>query len=88
MSRNVEANGQIAKRLGDNVFLTDEEMYGAVCMLCKKDYSVASPLLLSPDAKLSVAKTMRFNYNASTKQIKRILKLELSVLNELFAIGT
>lgn len=84
LSKNQEANGEIAKRLSDKVFITDDEMYGTVREICVKDYGVAKPLNLPSDSKISVAKTMKFNYNASKKQIKRILKLDFNILDELF----
>lgn len=84
MTKNWEAYGQIAKRISDSVFLSDEEMYAAVCSICTSVYNVKSPTLLSATDKVEMARRMHSEYNASNKQIRRILKLELSQVETLF----
>ena len=82
--RDHEAYGEIARRLGDRIFLTDDELFGAVCSFCAREYGLPQPGLLSGDQKVVVARRMRFDYNASPKQIQRILKLSSAVVNTLF----
>jgi hypothetical protein len=84
LGRNLEADSEVARRLGDRIFLTDDELYGAVCALCSRDYGQANPHLISGGQKVEMAKRMHFEYNASNKQILRILKLEPSVVQTLF----
>ena len=84
LTKNHEANSQIAKRLSDYIFMTDEEMYSVACMLCSKEYHVSRPLLLSPEGKITVAKRMHYDYHASSGQIRRILKLSEALVRELF----
>lgn len=84
VSKNYEAFSQVAKRLGDNMVFSDEEMYSAVSSICFNKYHVKRPTLLAPDVKLEVAKSMHYNYRASNKQIVRILKLDVNVVDELF----
>ena len=84
LTRNAEAFSQIAQRLKDSVFLTDEEMYAAATMYAEKTYSNRQLSLLNPEQKIQISKELHFKYNASNQQIRRLLKLDIGILNELF----
>lgn len=83
-SRQIETYSSIAKELGDKVTYTDEEIFSAVMSLCLKRYDVKNPSVLNRDYKIEVAKIMHYDYNASNKQIKRLLRLDDIVLESLF----
>lgn len=84
LSRNREAYGEVAKRLGDEVFLTDNELFDAVCAHCRSRFGQPRPSALSPNDKVSVAVLMKREYNASNGQIRRMLRLDDHVVRELF----
>ena len=84
LTRNAEAFSQIASRLKDSIFLTDEELYSVICSHINKEYSVKSPSQLSAQQKIDTARQMHFSYNASNQQLRRMLRLDLSILEELF----
>ena len=84
LTRNAEAFSQIATRLKDSIFLTDEELYSVICTYINKEYSVKTPSQLSAQQKIDTARHMHFNYNASNQQLRRMLRMELSILEELF----
>ena len=84
LTRKVESFAEIARQLGDMVTYTDEEMYIAVSSICNKDFQVRSVVELTVDQKLELAKKLRFGYNASNKQIVRILRLDEYVVNSMF----
>ena len=84
LTRNAEAYSKIASRLKDAIFLTDEELYTVVNSYINKEYSVRSTVLLNAQQKIDTARYMHFNYNASNQQLRRILRMDLSVLDELF----
>lgn len=84
LSKNYEAYSEVARRLGDAVVLDDEEMYSVVRILCKDKYDGLKPSTLSSRQKLDVAKWMKQQYNASDGQIQRILRLDRSLVSELF----
>jgi len=84
LTRNAEAFSQIASRLKDTIFLTDEELYSAICSYINKEYSVKTPAQLSGQQKIDTARHMHFNYNASNQQLRRMLRLDMSILEELF----
>ena len=84
LTRNAEAFSQIASRLKDSIFLTDEELYSVICSHISKEYSVKTPSQLSAQQKIDTARHMHFNYNATNQQLRRMLRLELAILEELF----
>lgn len=84
LSRNYEANSLIAKKLGDSMIVSDEEMYYVACYLSESSYNVKKLTLLTPCAKLDIAKTLHFDYNATNQQLRRILKLSQEEINTLF----
>ena len=84
LTRNAEAFSQIASRLKDSIFLTDEELYSVICSHINKEYSVKSPSQLSAQQKIDTARQMHFSYNASNQQLRRMLRLDLSILEEIF----
>ena len=84
LTRNAEAFSQIATRLKDSIFLTDEELYSALCSHISKEYSVKSPSELSAQQKIDTARHLHFNYNASNQQLRRMLRIDLAILEELF----
>ena len=71
-------------RVIDSIFLTDEELYSVICSHISKEYSVKAPSQLSAQQKIDTARHMHFSYNASNRQLKRMLRLDLAVLEELF----
>lgn len=84
LSRDVESQKSIAAEIGERVFYNDEELYTLVCVRCRKDYNVDSPLLLPSHAKVSMSKTLHYEYNSSNQQISRILRMDRSVVDSLF----
>lgn len=84
LSRNREAYSEVAKRLGDEIFLTDNELFDALCGLCRRKFGESRPSALSPNDKIAVAVIMKKEYHASNGQIRRMLKLSDQVVKELF----
>ena len=84
LSKSYEAYSETAKRLGDQIFLSDEEIFSAVCTLCRKNFNQSHPAALAPAEKVNVAIEMKKRYNASNGQIRRILHLDTKIVKELF----
>ena len=84
LSRNREAYGEVAKRLGDEVFLTDNELFDALCGRCRRQFGESKPSALSPNDKITAAVMMKNEYHASNGQIRRMLKLSDQAIKELF----
>ncbi len=87
VTRNFEAYSEEAKRLGDRMIVDDEELYNVVKMIGEKEYRMTQPSLLSPSAKIEVAKKLHSDYNATNVQIRRILKLPLETVDALFPLN-
>ena len=84
LTRNAEAFSQIAARLKDSIFLTDEKLYSVICTHINKEYSAKTPSQLSAQQKIDTARRMHFGYNATNQQLRRMLHMDLSILEELF----
>lgn len=84
VSRRVETFSDIAREIGDTITYTDEEMYVAAIHNIHKQYDKQNIQSLTKTEKLELAKHLHFEYNATNKQIGRLLKLDITVLNALF----
>ncbi len=82
--KSVEEHSLIAKRIGDSIFLNDNEMLSIVYKRSKDLYKVDDPKLLKPDDKVEMAKFMHHEYNASNGQIQRMLKIDKYIVESLF----
>ena len=84
LTRRAELYGVIATRIKDSVFLTDDEMFGIAIAYVEKEFGVNKLVLLSPEQRIRTAKELHFKYNASNQQLRRLLRIEIEVLEELF----
>jgi len=84
LSRDIESQGKIAKELGERVYYVDDELYSVISALSNKQYGQLSPATLDKNAKIDMARTMHYDYNASNKQISRILRLDIAIVDSLF----
>jgi len=83
ISKNIENNRQIAKEIGESIFYNDNELFSVISKIARERHGCTSLAEATPAAKLELAKTMRYDYNASTKQIIRFLKLPQGLLNSI-----
>ena len=84
LTRNAEAFSQIAERLKDTIFLTEDELYQVAVKYSESHFDSRNLTILLGEQKIQLAKELHFKYRASNQQIRRILRLELSILNEMF----
>lgn len=84
LTRNSEAFSLIAERLKDSVFLTDEELFLVAVKYTEANFGTKSVTVLSPEQKLQLAKELHFKYKATNQQIRRITRLDIQILNEMF----
>ena len=84
ITRNVESFKQIADLVGDKIFYTDEELYTAMLQFTNKQFKNIKINTLNKDEKIQTAKHLHFSFNASARQISRILKIQEELLNKLF----
>lgn len=86
VSRNIESAKDIAKIIGEKIFYTDEDLYTHISSLCHKRYDCNSISVLTSESKIEIARELHYDFNAGNKQISRLLKMDISVLNSLFPI--
>ena len=84
ISRNIETQKEIAEEIGEQVFYTDDELFGVVLAISKDKFGGLKPSLLPATAKKDLAILLHNEYHASNKQILRMLRLEPSVVDSLF----
>jgi hypothetical protein len=84
VSRDIESQRIIARELGESVFYSDNELFNAAMVHIKERYGTFSPAALPKDSKIETAVWMHHDYNAGNKQISRILRLDISVVDALF----
>ena len=84
LTRNAEAFSEIAGRLKDTIFLTDDELFIVSVKFAESKYGCRQLTLLNPEQKIQLAKELHFKYNASNQQIRRLLRLDIRILSELF----
>lgn len=84
ISRNVESYSEIAKSIGESIFYSDNNLYGAASKLAKEYYGSFNIRSLSADAKIEIAKRLHYDYNAGDKQLQRLLGIDAFVLKALF----
>ncbi len=82
--KSVEEYSLIAQRIGDSIFLNDNEMFSVVYSKSRELYNVEEPKLLKAEDKIKMAKMMHNDYKASNSQIQRMLKLDRHVIDTLF----
>lgn len=79
-----EQFSQIAQHLSDKIFLIDEELFALATKYAADNFDNARLMMLTPEQKIQVAKELHNKYNATNQQLRRTLRLELHVLQELF----
>lgn len=84
LTKDAETFSQIATHLKDKIFLIDEELFALAVKYASAKFNNARLTMLSPEQKIIVAKELHFRYNASNQQLRRLLRLDASILQELF----
>lgn len=82
--RNAESFGQIAQRLRDSIVMTDGELFRIAAKISNERYGGTKVNLLSPEQKIDIAKELHYKYKAGNQQLRRMLRLDLNYLNEIF----
>lgn len=84
ISKDIESQKNIAHEIGEGIFYTDDELYKAIAFECREKYRGKDIVELSSDEKITMAVLMHREYNAGNKQIGRILRLDISIVDQLF----
>ena len=76
LTRRIESYKVVANLIGEMVYYTDDDLYAVLLQICKNEYNVESPAILRPEAKISLMRKLKKEYNASDKQLMRMLKVD------------
>ena len=87
LTRSVESQKNIAKEIGERIFYTDDELFGIVLSISEEKYGRQKPSLLPASAKTEMATLLHYEYNASNKQISRMLRLDLKTVDALLPLA-
>ena len=87
ISRDLDSYASVAAGIGDTISYTDDELYAAACRICAREHGAARPSLVDYPSKVKLAQTLHYQYNASNKQLSRILRMEIRTLGEMFPSG-
>ena len=74
----------IARTICENIFYTDEDLFIHIMSVCLKKFGRSSIVELTKEEKMIMARDLHYNYNASNKQISRLLKIDLSDISVIF----
>lgn len=77
VSRNIESYPEMAEIMKECAYYTDDDMFLAARKLAKEEYGEENLKLLDAERKFKLAATLKRKYNASDKQLQRLLKVSL-----------
>ena len=86
LSKSVEAYAELAAELGDSEFLTDQELFGKLTAILKKEYGVLRLRDLGGQQKRDLAVRLRRDFRSSNGQIRRVLGLTQYEVDALFPL--
>ena len=81
ISRKVESYSEIAKSIGEAIFYNDNDLYTAAVKIARDNFGSHDLRTLPPAAKLELAKRLHYDYNASAKQLQRLLAVDADLLS-------
>ncbi|MCQ2117659.1 MAG: hypothetical protein MJY76_05945 [Bacteroidales bacterium] len=84
ISRKIETYASIAKSIGEYVFYSDSDLFLAASKIAKDTFGAAELNSLTAQQKIELAKRLHFDYNASEKQLQRLLKIDKNILKSMF----
>ena len=85
--KNVEAQIETAKMLGEIPIVPDEEMSALMWKYCKDKWDAPGLNKLNSAQRVDLAKYMKYTYHSSNSQISRITSLPISSVNSLFPLS-
>ena len=85
LNRKQESVSEIAQRLGDKIILNDEELFPVASSLSAKMFDQPQIKALTSSQKIELAKKLHFSFNASNKQISRIIAIDRTIVESLFS---
>lgn len=84
LAKNVESSKTISAEIGERIKYNDYELYPILLKIASKMFDTNDINALSSNQKMQLAKTLHYDYNSGNKQICRMLKIGISIVDDLF----
>lgn len=84
IARNIESQKAIAEEIGERIMFTDDELFRIAVTQSMKLYDEKTPSLLPQASKTALARKLHYEWGAGKKQLCRMLKLPMAVLDAIF----
>lgn len=80
ISRKVESYSEVAKSIGEAIYYNDNDLYMAAMKISAENYNCRDPKILPAAEKIELARRLYFDYNASEKQLQRLISIDANLL--------
>lgn len=84
LTKNVESSKFISDEIGERITYNDYDLYPVVVKMARQMSETGEISTLTPSQKVTLAKTLHYDYNSGNKQISRLLKMGMPIVNSLF----
>lgn len=84
LMKNVESSKSISAEIGEHISYSDYDLYPVVRKKASSLFMTEDIASLSVNQKLQMAKLLRYDYSSGNKQISRLLKVDVAVINNWF----
>ena len=84
--RNVEAQHEVASRLGEKVFLNDDELFVTAQQLARSQFGCDGVKELSIPQRKEIAVALKNKWNASNGQVARMAQLDPRIVDDMFPL--
>lgn len=88
LAKNVESSRAISAEIGESITYNDYELYPVLTKAAVKMFDISDISTLSANQKMQLAKMLHYDYNSGNKQICRLLKINIAVVDELFPLSS
>lgn len=88
VAKNVEAQVEVARRLGEKPVFPDEELLPLCLKLLREAFGTSKYAELTEAQRLSVASRLKYDFNASNKQLARLLRVPLPAVDAMFPLSS
>ena len=85
--KNVESQVAIAKRVGETIQLDDMELTQEIFRICRERFRASSPKDLSQENRVGLIKTLKYDYDASNRQIARCMGVSVGQVDAIFPLS-
>ena len=86
--KNVEAQHEVASRLGERVFLNDDELFVTAQQLARSQFGCDGVKELSHQQRKEMAVVLKNKWNASNSQVARMAQLDPRIVDDMFPMAT